>query len=150
MGLTVAENLRLGRQSQQACLELFPELRALLGRKAGLLSGGEQQILTLGRAIAGQPKVLVADELSLGLAPLICERLLIAVRAAADRGAGVLLVEQRVRDALEISDRAYVINRGQVALAGTGQELLGRIDEIERTYLAASELVEDSDETTPQ
>ena len=141
MGLTTAENLRLGGQSRDACLEVFPELERLLHRRAGLLSGGEQQMLTLARALAAQPTVLLADELSLGLAPLICVRLLAALRAAADRGAGVLLVEQRARDALKVADRAYVISNGQVAVSGSALELAGRIEEIESTYLASSELI---------
>jgi branched-chain amino acid transport system ATP-binding protein len=141
MGLTTAENLRLGGQSREACLEVFPELERLLHRRAGLLSGGEQQMLTLARALAAQPTVLLADELSLGLAPLICVRLLAALRAAADRGAGVLLVEQRARDALAVADRAYVISHGQVAVSGSASELAGRIEEIESTYLASSELI---------
>lgn len=145
MGLTTAENLRLGGQSRDACLELFPELERLLGRKAGLLSGGENQMLTLARAIAAQPAILLADELSLGLAPLICERLLAAVRSAADGGAGVLLVEQRIRDALEVADRAYVISNGQVALSGSASEIAGRMEEIESTYLASSELFRQAD-----
>jgi branched-chain amino acid transport system ATP-binding protein len=137
----VAENLRLGGQNRDACLQLFPELERLLHRRAGLLSGGEQQILTLARALAAQPSVLLADELSLGLAPLVCARLLSALRSAADRGAGVLVVEQRVRDALEIADRAYVISNGQVAISGPASELAGRFEEIESTYLASSQLV---------
>jgi branched-chain amino acid transport system ATP-binding protein len=144
MGLTTAENLRLGGQSRDACLEVFPELERLLHRRAGLLSGGEQQMLTLARALAAQPTVLLADELSLGLAPLICVRLLAALRAAADRGAGVLLVEQRARDALAVADRAYVISGGQVAVSGSASDLAGRIEEIESTYLASSELTASS------
>ena len=140
MGLTTAENLRLGGQSQDRCLDLFPELEPLMKRRAGLLSGGEQQMLTLARAIAGQPTVLLADELSLGLAPLVCERLLLALRAAADAGTGVLLVEQRVRDALEFADRAYIISGGTVVLSGAASEIAGRIEEIERTYLDSSSL----------
>ncbi len=140
MGLSVADNLRLGGQSRQRCIELFPELEALMGRRAGLLSGGEQQMLTLARAIAVQPVALLADELSLGLAPLVVERLLAAVRQAADRGTGVLLVEQHVRDALEVADRAYVLSHGRVALEGPTAELIGRIQEIEETYLATSAL----------
>jgi branched-chain amino acid transport system ATP-binding protein len=140
MGLTTAENLRLGGQTKEKCFELFPELERLLDRKAGLLSGGEQQMLALARAIAAEPAVLVADELSLGLAPLVCERLLVALRAAADAGAGVLLVEQRVRDALEFADRAYVLSGGRVVISGPAAEIAGRIDEIERTYLDSASL----------
>lgn len=141
MGLSTADNLRLGGAVRQRCLELFPELERLLGRKAALLSGGEQQMLTLARALSVDPKVLIADELSLGLAPLVLERLLLAVRAAADRGGAVLLVEQNVRNALEVADRAYVLSHGQIVLEGEARDLRGRIDEIERTYLAGSELV---------
>jgi len=141
MGLTTAENLRLGGQSRDACLRLFPELERLLHRKAGLLSGGEHQMLTLARALAAQPSVLLADELSLGLAPLVCVRLLAALRSAADGGAGVLLVEQRVRDALDVADRVYVISNGQIAISGSASEITGRIEEIESTYLASSEFV---------
>jgi branched-chain amino acid transport system ATP-binding protein len=147
MGLTTAENLRLGGQTKEKCLELFPELERLMGRRAGLLSGGEQQMLALARAIAAEPAVLLADELSLGLAPLVCERLLVALRAAADRGTGVLLVEQRVRDALEFADRAYIISDGSVVLSGTASEIAGRMDEIERTYLDSSTLAGGSPDT---
>ena len=140
MGLSVADNLRLGGQERARCLELFPELEPLLRRKAALLSGGEQQMLTLARALAGEPKILLVDELSLGLAPLIVERLFAALRSAADRGTGVLLVEQHVRNALEVADRAYVLAHGRVALEGTTVDLATRIGEIEDTYLAAAEL----------
>ncbi len=139
MSLTAAENLRLGRQDRQRCLDLFPGLERLLHRKAGLLSGGEQQILTLARALAAEPVVLLADELSLGLAPLVVERLLDAVRAAANRGTAVLLVEQQVRNALDVADYAYVLSGGRIALEGPTAELRGRIDEIEQTYLATGE-----------
>jgi branched-chain amino acid transport system ATP-binding protein len=100
-----------------------------------LCSGGEQQILSLARALARDPKVLLADELSLGLAPLVVRRLLEAVRAAADRGVGVLLVEQHARDALDLADRVYVLRRGRVEVQGTGAEVLGRLDELEDAYL---------------
>lgn len=142
MSLSAADNLRLGGQRRQRCLELFPELSPLLDRRAGLLSGGQQQMLTLARAIASDPSVLLIDELSLGLAPLVVERLLVTVRAVADRGAGVLLVEQQVRNALEVADRAYVISKGRVALEGPTDELRERIDEVERTYLATASLVD--------
>jgi branched-chain amino acid transport system ATP-binding protein len=139
MSLTTSDNLRLGGGDASRALALFPELVPLLRRKAGLLSGGEKQMLTLARALSCEPDVLLVDELSLGLAPLIFARLLSAVREAADRGAGILLVEQHIRQALEVADHAYVISRGQIALQGTGSEMLGRIDEIEQTYLATAE-----------
>jgi branched-chain amino acid transport system ATP-binding protein len=142
MSLSAADNLRLGGQERERCLALFPELTPLLARRAGLLSGGEQQMLTLARAIASDPDVLLIDELSLGLAPLVVERLLAAVRGVADRGAAVLLVEQQVRNALEVADRAYVVSNGRVALEGPTSELLAQIDEIERTYLAAASLAD--------
>jgi branched-chain amino acid transport system ATP-binding protein len=135
-GLTVLDNLKIGRGSVDAAFAFAPELRYLVKRPAGLLSGGEQQLLTLARSLAGDPKVLLADELSLGLAPLIVERLLGAVREAAGRGVGVLLVEQHVRSALAIADRALVLRRGTIVLQGTGADLMNRIDEIEATYLA--------------
>jgi branched-chain amino acid transport system ATP-binding protein len=136
MGLTVAENLRVGTGSRDDALELFPELAPQMARKAGLLSGGQQQMLTLARALASRPRALLADELSLGLAPLVVKRLLTAVREAADRGVGVLLVEQHVRQALTIADRVYVLQRGKIAITGSSAEVAGRLDEIERTYLA--------------
>jgi ABC-type branched-subunit amino acid transport system ATPase component len=134
--LTVMENLNIGRGSIEDALELFPELVPHLKRRAGLLSGGQQQMLALGRALAARPKALLIDELSLGLAPVLVSRLLEAVRDAAASGVGVLLVEQHVPQALAVADRAYVLRRGRVVLDGTTAELRGRVDEIEQTYLA--------------
>lgn len=137
MNLTVAENLRLGRGSVDGALALFPELSEHLGRRAGLLSGGQQQMLTLARVLAGRPQVLLADELSLGLAPILVQRLLTAVRKAADdRGVGVLLVEQHVRRALDVADRGYVLARGRIVLHASAAELQGRMSELEASYLA--------------
>jgi branched-chain amino acid transport system ATP-binding protein len=122
-GLSVRDNLRLGSGPVDAALEIFPELSPLLRRQAGLLSGGEQQMLTLGRALAGQPAALLVDELSLGLAPLVVERLMRALRQAADeRGVAVLLVEQQARRALALADRWYLLNRGCIVQAGRGAE----------------------------
>jgi branched-chain amino acid transport system ATP-binding protein len=129
MRLTVADNLRLGRGDDAIALEIFPELEPLLGRLAGQLSGGEQQILTLARALSRRPRLLLADELSLGLAPKIVVRLLAAVRAAADRGVGVLLVEQHVHQALRYADRAYVLNRGSLVLSGPISEIADRVED---------------------
>jgi branched-chain amino acid transport system ATP-binding protein len=136
MRMTTYENLRLGRGPAERVLEVFPELRDHLRRKAGLLSGGQQQMLTLGRALAAEPKVLLADELSLGLAPLLVKRLLDAVRRAArERGIGAVLVEQHIRSALEVADRVYVLRRGRVVLSGAAEDLRGRVGEIENAYL---------------
>lgn len=136
MGLTAAENLRVGRGKADDALAMFPELRRHLHRRAGLLSGGQQQMLSLGRALAARPRVLLADELSLGLAPIVVSRLLNAVRRAADMGIGVLLVEQHVRQALAVADYGYVLRRGRLVLAGPGAQLRKQIADIEATYLA--------------
>ncbi|ONH23606.1 ABC transporter ATP-binding protein [Pseudofrankia asymbiotica] len=141
--LTTMENLRLGRGDPEAALELLPELKPLLKRRAGLLSGGEQQILTLARVLAAQPRLLLADEMSLGLAPMIVQRLLSAVRDAANSGIGVLIVEQQVRNVLAVADRAYVLRRGKIELEGKAAELAGRLEEIEATYLTGAAAIEE-------
>jgi branched-chain amino acid transport system ATP-binding protein len=139
MKLTTEENLRIAGVSRAAAVDLFPELLPLMNRTAGLLSGGEQQMLTLGRALARKPRLLLADELSMGLAPLVVKRLLEAVRSAADeRGTAVLLVEQHVRKALGYADRVYVMRRGRIELSGTAAEVRGRIAQIEEQYLSSN------------
>jgi branched-chain amino acid transport system ATP-binding protein len=136
MNMTVANNLKVAGVDPEAAFEFFPALERIMNRRAGLCSGGEQQMLSLARALARHPKVLLADELSLGLAPLVVTSLLKAVRHAADSGVGVLLVEQHVRQALTIADRVYVMQRGKIALSGSVSEIAGQLDKIEAAYLA--------------
>ena len=137
MSLTVTENIRLGGVSRESVYGMFPVLEQRANTKAGLLSGGEQQMLTLGRLLGRKPDLLLADEISLGLAPLIVRQLLQTVRDAADAGMGALIVEQHVRQALEFADRVYVMQRGEVVFTGTADECYSRLDEIEQTYLGA-------------
>lgn len=138
-GLSARDNLRCGDVSPSDAIAFFPELERCMGTRGGLLSGGEQQMLTLARALARRPRVLLADELSLGLAPMVVARLLQAVRrAATEDGTGVLIVEQHVRKALHYADRVYVIRRGRIAMALAAEEARGRIGEIEDAYLSSS------------
>jgi len=138
MNMSVANNLKVAGVSPATAFEYFPDLERIMSRRAGLCSGGEQQMLSLARALARRPKVLLADELSLGLAPIIVTNLLNAVRAAADNdGIGVLLVEQHVRQALSIADRVYLMQRGRVILSGTCDEVTRQLDKIEAAYLSA-------------
>jgi branched-chain amino acid transport system ATP-binding protein len=144
-GLTVKENLRLGAAKGSAdidqALDYFPALKPILTRRAGLLSGGEQQMLAMGRALTVRPRLLMVDEMSLGLAPIIVERLLPVLRTIADQtGAGVLVVEQHVHLALEVADRAYVLSHGNLALEGSAAELSENRHLLESSYMGQSEI----------
>lgn len=143
--MSARDNLRVGGGSVEAALELFPELEPRLSVKGGMLSGGEQQMLALARALSRNPSILLADELSLGLAPKIVDRLLGAVRHAADtNGTGALIVEQHARKALQYSDRMYLMARGKILMDLPADEALRRLDEIEDAYLrGTSETEED-------
>jgi ABC-type branched-subunit amino acid transport system ATPase component len=139
MRLSVVDNLRVAGVATADATALFPELEHHLKKKAGQLSGGQQQMLALARMLGRRPTMLLADELSLGLAPLVVARLLQAVRqVATDRGVGVLVVEQHVGKVMEIADQVYLLSQGQVVLHGTSAEMRHRLDEVEASYLAGS------------
>lgn len=142
-GLTVAEHLRLGPASASPdadkVFEYFPALEAVRNRRAGLLSGGEQQMLALGCALARRPKLMLVDELSMGLAPIIVERILPVLRDyATETGAGILLVEQHVEAALDVADRVYVLAHGDLVLEGAGADLRHNRELLASSYLGHS------------
>ena len=139
-GLTVAEHFRLGHRGEHLdaarAYEYFPKLAELRDRRAGLLSGGEQQMLALARALARRPRLLLVDELSLGLAPVIVERLLPVVRRYADEeGAGVLLVEQHAELALEFADRCVALSHGELVFSRAAAELRHDRGLLQASYL---------------
>ncbi|HXJ09188.1 MAG TPA: ABC transporter ATP-binding protein, partial [Burkholderiales bacterium] len=138
--LSVLENLELGsyrrgRQRRSAnmsrVLEIFPKLKGLLGRSAGTLSGGEQQMLAIGRGLMAEPKLLILDEPSLGLSPLLVEELFSLIKQLK---LSILLVEQNVAQSLEVAQRAYVMENGAILFQGTPAELLANPD-LKRAYL---------------
>ncbi|WP_067479606.1 ABC transporter ATP-binding protein [Actinomadura hibisca] len=146
--LTVEENLRAGTlgkgrrsgvaEARAQVLELFPVLNERAGQRAGLLSGGEQQMLAIGRALMARPAVLLLDEPTLGLAPMMAERIGETIAEINRRGISVLLIEQNAALALELAATAYVLEVGEVALHGTAAELAAS-DEIRRRYLGVAE-----------
>ncbi|WP_052172630.1 ABC transporter ATP-binding protein [Nocardia sp. BMG111209] len=134
-GLTVRQSLRLVGADATA-LQLFPELTERMRHRAGLLSGGEQQMLALALALARHPRLLLIDELSLGLAPQVRERLLDAVRATADTGVAVLLVEQNAKAVLARADRAHVLRRGELVDERPAAAWLPQLEELAALYLS--------------
>jgi branched-chain amino acid transport system ATP-binding protein len=144
-GLTGREHLRLAtRRGDHAAVDdvlaSMPHLTAVVDRRAGLMSGGEQQMLAIARALVARPRLVMIDELSLGLAPIVVQQLLPLVRdVAREREIGVLLVEQYVSAALGVADRAHVLFNGRVVLAGEAATLQGAQDRIARSYLGLAE-----------
>jgi branched-chain amino acid transport system ATP-binding protein len=140
--LTARENLRLAARTRHGVNEAvayFDALQALLDRKAGLLSGGEQQMLAIARALATRPTLLLIDEMSLGLAPVIVDRLAGILRRVADElGVAVLLVEQHVPVALSIADRAVVLRHGDMVFSGSAGALAENPDLLHASYLGAA------------
>jgi branched-chain amino acid transport system ATP-binding protein len=142
--LTVIENLEMGAFSPRArpnyidtlneIFELFPILADRKKQKANTLSGGEQQMLAIGRALMSRPKMLMCDEPSLGLAPLLVKHIFEIIRQINERDISILLVEQNVRQALSMSNRGYVLENGSLKLTGTGKELIAN-EHIEKVYL---------------
>lgn len=144
--LTVAENLDLGsytrrdktqvKQDLEEVYELFPRLRERRSQQAGTLSGGEQQMLAVGRAMMSRPRLLLLDEPSLGLAPLLVKEIFNVVKRIRDRGVTVLLVEQNAHMSLAIADRAYVLETGRVVMSGPAQDI-ARDPRVKEAYLGA-------------
>ena len=144
--MTVIDNLRMGayvrRDSTIASdidnvFERFPALSERRLQMAGTLSGGEQQMLAIGRALVARPRLLLLDEPSLGLAPKIVTRIFLTLRELKNEGKTILLVEQNARQALQVADHGYVMERGRIVIKGSGQELLNMPD-VQRTYLGQS------------
>ena len=142
--MTVAENLELGaftradgvevQQDKTRIFELFPVLAERRGQAAGTLSGGEQQMLAMGRALMSKPRLMMLDEPSMGLSPIMMERIFSTVRELKDQGVTILLVEQNAQAALGLADYGYVIETGRIVLAGSGPELASN-EEVRKAYL---------------
>jgi branched-chain amino acid transport system ATP-binding protein len=142
--MSVRENLEIGtffrrdksgiNKDYELCFHLFPRVKERVNQLAGTLSGGEQQMVAICRALLAQPKILLLDEPSLGLAPIIVAQIFSVIRILNEKGATILLVEQNARQALKISHRAYVLETGEILFQGTGKELLEN-NEIQKSYL---------------
>ena len=144
--MTVLDNLRMGAYVRndseiaddiEAALARFPALSERRLQIAGTLSGGEQQMLAIGRALVARPRLLLFDEPSLGLAPKIVSQIFLTLRELKNEGKTILLVEQNARQALRVADHGYVLERGRVVYSGSGEELLN-MPEVQRTYLGQS------------
>lgn len=142
-GLTVSENLKMGgfflpkhslNDAEAHVYELFPRLKERMHQNAGTMSGGEQQMLAIGRALMSKPQLLLLDEPTLGLAPLIITQIFEIIETIRSEGITVFLVEQNAHKALQIADRGYVLENGRVVLSGTGQQLLTN-DDVQNAYL---------------
>jgi branched-chain amino acid transport system ATP-binding protein len=143
-GMTVMENLELGAYGTRArkqraetvdhVFEIFPRLKERLTQRAGTLSGGERQMLAIGRAMMSKPKLLMLDEPSFGLAPILVDAIFEMVKSINKQGVTILLVEQNVRAALELADRAYVIENGRIVGEGSGEALLS-FESVRSAYL---------------
>ncbi len=142
--MTVVENLRMGSFSKAArkdrdrnmerVFSLFPRLAERKGQLGGTMSGGEQQMLAIGRGLMGNPKLLLLDEPSLGLSPLLVKNIFGIIKEINKQGTTILLVEQNVYQSLHLAHRAYVLETGRVVLSGTGEELLGN-DHVRKAFL---------------
>ncbi len=141
--MSVEENLELGayhrgpewRDSLKEIFELFPRVKERLHQNAGTLSGGEQQMVAIARALLSKPKLLLLDEPSLGLAPKIIQDIFVLIQKIRSTGVSILLVEQNVHMAMKVADRAYVLQTGKVALTGTAEEMRSRLEDTQKAYL---------------
>ncbi|HIR14235.1 MAG TPA: ABC transporter ATP-binding protein [Candidatus Choladousia intestinavium] len=144
--MTVEENLEMGayitsdkekiKKTAESVFERFPRLKERRKQLAGTLSGGEQQMLAVGRALMSNPSILLMDEPSMGLSPLLIREIFSIIKAVHEQGITVLLVEQNAKMALSIADRAYVLETGRISMTGTGQELLNN-ENVKKAYLGA-------------
>ena len=133
--MTVEENLEMGAFTRaNSTVELFPRLKERRRQVAGTLSGGEQQMLAMGRALMSAPKLMMLDEPSMGLAPILVEQVFDIIQSLHKAGTTILLVEQNAQMALSIADRAYVLENGKVSFSGTGEEL-AKSEQVQKAYL---------------